>query len=329
MSNVNGGDSFTVWHAPMAFRTEITPSSKTILYKFLFRCVLLMLVGLMAFVAVEYFKFGYDRKVVLVEKSVESAAYELFDKQFSQLLTVFSILVAVFGLAIPFAAYLIQRQTLHDERARMMADVAKHEEDLLKMIGALKSSIEQSDRIQRDEFDSRQKEISAKQKEIESEIQKYINNKGLYERELSYRLGRQFFLSGNAFPDGKLAKIMSYVHALEQFAMYPDFKKSTRWIDPTLANISDVVDDEKMNGILGTHWSYRLEVLQTLRHVTEQEWLAPYLRDAARDIAVKIRKLKPVEIGDKNTVKSHVEELDPVTKTGDSPQPRLRDDGGE
>lgn len=118
-------------------RADIAPSSKELLYKFLFWCVLLMLVGLMAFVAVEYFKFGYDRKIVLVMKSTETAAYELFDKQFSQLLTVFSILVAVFGLAIPFAAYLIQRQTLHDERARMMADVAKHEEDLLNMINAL------------------------------------------------------------------------------------------------------------------------------------------------------------------------------------------------
>ena len=282
----------------------VTPSSKAILYKFVFWSALLMLVGLMAFVAVEYFKFGYDRKVVLVEKSVETAAYELFDKQFSQLLTVFSILVAVFGLAIPFAAYLIQRQTLHDERARMMADVAKHEEDLLKMIVSVKSSIEQSDHIQREDFESRQKEISARQKEIEAEIQKYIDNKGLYERELSYRIGRQFFLSGNAFPDGKLAKIMSYVYALEQFAMYPDFKKSTHWIDSTLANILDVVVDGKKNGALGMHWSYRLEILQTLRHVAEQEWLAPYLRDAARDIAIKIRKLKSEEIKIKNIAKS-------------------------
>lgn len=285
-------------------RYEVSSSSKVILYKFLFWCALLMLVGLMAFVAVEYFKFGYDRKVILIEKSVETAAYELFDKQFSQLLTVFSILVAVFGLAIPFAAYLIQRQTLHDERARMMADVAKHEEDLLKMIGALKSSIEQSDRIQREEFESRQKEITARQKEIANEIQQYIDNKGLYERELSYRLGRQFFLLGTAFSDDSLAKIMSYVHALEQFAMYPDFKKSTHGIDATLANILEIVVDGKKNGALGMHWSYRLEALRTLRHVAEQEWLAPYLRDAARDIATKIRKLKSEEIKIKNIAKS-------------------------
>lgn len=285
-------------------RDEVSSSSKAILYKFLFWCALLMLAGLMAFVAVEYFKFGYDRKVVLVEKSVETAAYELFDKQFSQLLTVFSILVAVFGLAIPFAAYLIQRQTLHDERARMMADVAKHEEDLLKMIGALKSSIEQSDHVQREEFESRQKEITARQKEIANEIQQYIDNKGLYERELSYRLGRQFFLSGTAFSDDSLAKIMSYVHALEQFAMYPDFKKSTHWIDGTLANILEIVVDGKKNGALGMHWSYRLEALRTLRHVAEQEWLAPYLRDGARDIATRIRKLKSEEIKIKNIAKS-------------------------
>ena len=288
-------------------RYEVSSSSKVILYKFLFWCALLMLVGLMAFVAVEYFKFGYDRKVVFVEKSVETAAYELFDKQFSQLLTVFSILVAVFGLAIPFAAYLIQRQTLHDERERMMADVAKHEEELLNMISEMKSSIEQSDHIQREEFESRQKEIAARQREIVNEIQQYIDNKGLYERELSYRLGRQFFLSGTAFSDDSLAKIMSYVHALEQFAMYPDFKKSTHWIDGTLANILEVVEDGKKNGALGMHWSYRLEALQTLRHVAEQEWLAPYLRDGARDIPTRIRQIKSSDVANKKAAKSQSE----------------------
>ena len=80
MSSLNSGDSFTVWHGPIVSRTEVTPSSKTILYKFLFWCALLMLIGLMAFVAVEYFKFGYDRKVVLVGKSVETAAYELLKR---------------------------------------------------------------------------------------------------------------------------------------------------------------------------------------------------------------------------------------------------------
>lgn len=285
-------------------QTGVSPSSKVILYKFLFLCALFMLVGLMAFVGIEYFKLGYDRKVVIVEKSVETAAYELFDKQFSQLLTVFSILVAVFGLAIPFAAYLIQRQTLHDERTRMMADVAKHGEDLLNMISELKSNIEQSDHIRRKEFESRQKEIAARQQEIVDEIQRYIENKGLYERELSYRLGRQFFLSGTAFSDDSLAKIMSYVHALEQFAMYPDFKKSTHWIDGTLANILDIVEDGKKNGALGMHWSYRLEALQTLRHIAEQEWLAPYLRDGARDIATRIRKLKSRDVASKTAAKS-------------------------
>ena len=86
--------------------------------------------------------------------------------------------------------------------------------------------------------------------------------------------------------------------------MYPDYKKSTNWIDGTLANILDVVVCGKKNGALGMHWSNRLEILQTLRHVAEQGWLAPYLRDAARDIATKIRKLKSEEIKIKNIAKS-------------------------
>ena len=286
----------------------VSPSSNMILYKFLFWCALFILVGLMAFVAVEYFKFGYERQVVLVEKSTETAAYDLFDKQFTHLLTVFSILVAVFGLAIPFAAYLIQRQTLRDERSRLMDDVAKHEEELLNTISALKSNAQQSDRIRREEVESWQKEISLRQKEIADLIQKYIENKGLYEREMAYRLGMHFFLSGSAFPDNTLAKIMSYIHALEQFAMYSDFKKATRWIDSTLANIEGIVGDKANNSPIRIHWSYRLEALQILRRVASQEWLAPYLRDAAREIARQICKAKGSKIVVPDVAKSLKEE---------------------
>lgn len=105
---------------------------------------------------------------------------------------------------------------------------------------------------------------------------------------------------------------MSYVHALEQFAMYSDYKKSTRWIDSTLANILDIVVDGRKNGALEMHWSYRLEALQTLRHVAEQEWLAPYLRDGARNIATRIRKLRTEEKVVRRSVKSQGDGLNAV-----------------
>lgn len=263
--------------------------SEELKYKFLFWATLCVVVGLLVWRLIEHFEYGFIREYVLVAKSAETAAYDLFDKQFSQLLTVFSILVAVFGLAIPFAAYLIQRETLRDERTRMMDDVAAHENKLTELITEMRSDIEQIDKDQQAQFLSRQKEITA-------QIEKYIEDKGQYERELSYRLGRHFFLSGLAFPDDSLAKIMSYLHALEQFSLYSDYKKSIDWIDSTLANIQMVIDDSKQIGKLGVHWSYRLEAIQILRNVSEKDWLAPYLRDAARDLAVQIRKVKRVPL---------------------------------
>ena len=259
--------------------------SEELKYKFLFYAALTVLIGLVALGLIEYYEYGFIREYVFVVKSTETAAYDLFDKQFTQLLTVFSILVAVFGLAIPFTAYLIQRETLRDERARMMDDVAAHEKKLYELIDEMRADIGQIDKDQKSQFLSRQKEITA-------QVEKYIEDKGLYERELSYRLGRHFFLSGLAFPDNTLAKIMSFLHALEQFSLYADYKKSIDWIDTTLANIQMVVEDSKHISKLGVHWSYRLEALQILRNVSEKNWLSPSLRDSARDLAVQIRKVK-------------------------------------
>jgi len=122
---------------------------------------------------------------------------------------------------------------------------------------------------------------------------------------------------------------MSYIHALEQFAMYPDFKKSTRWIDGTLANILEVVEDWEKNGSLRIHWSYRLEVLRTLRHVAEQGWLPLYLRDGARDIATRVRKLKSREVANKNAAKSQGDIPAVGGHLGTPQKHQLRADGAE
>ena len=46
-------------------------------------------------------------------------AHNLFNQQFSNLLTVFAVLIGTFGLLVPFLSYFFQRQSLKEERTRI------------------------------------------------------------------------------------------------------------------------------------------------------------------------------------------------------------------
>jgi len=66
------------------------------------------------------------------------ATYDLFDRHFSQLLAILSGLFTVFGLAIPAGAYLLQRQSLKDERERTQKYFETAQESMKKEIKFLR-----------------------------------------------------------------------------------------------------------------------------------------------------------------------------------------------
>lgn len=68
--------------------------------------------------------------------SLESykATYDLFNSQFSQLLVMLGFFGSVFGLLIPAGAYLLQRQSLNDERDRIKKELRDEIEDSQKKI---------------------------------------------------------------------------------------------------------------------------------------------------------------------------------------------------
>ena len=206
------------------------PSSDAIKYKLLFCLSLIVLIALIAFLGVEYFLNGSQRETVVVVKTTETAAYDLFDKQFSHLLTVLSLLFVTFGLVIPFVTFFFQRATLKDERIRMMTDVASHEKQLIERVESLKLIVDEMSETLKGEFSS---QIAG----VKSNLQSFHCEKDAFEMALSYRLGEQFFISGTAFSEDKLACVMSWIYALEQFSKYPGYKNSMQKIDSTLANI--------------------------------------------------------------------------------------------
>ena len=63
-------------------------------------------------------------------------------------------------------------------------------------------------------------------------------------------------------------------------------------IDATLANICGEIDIGKNQDVLGIHWDYRLEALRILRKVSHNSEIKTYLRNAAYELAQKIKGIK-------------------------------------
>ncbi len=80
---------------------------------------------------------------VEIISSVESykAAYELFNSQFSQLLTFLGIFGTIFGLVIPAGAYLLQKQSIKEEMERLQ-----------KYIDSTEQRLKEIDKKQKDHF---------------------------------------------------------------------------------------------------------------------------------------------------------------------------------
>ena len=64
-----------------------------------------------------------NRCVVPDEILTRKDAYELFDKQFTHLLTTLGILLSVFGIALPIISYFFQRVSLRDEREAIQHEI--------------------------------------------------------------------------------------------------------------------------------------------------------------------------------------------------------------
>ena len=121
---------------------------------------------------------------------------ELFNTQFSNLLTVLGILLTIFGVAIPIVNAIYQKQTLKDERESLrreidvsLANLEAQEKKLEDKIESAKAEREkQIAKVRSDlaqAIDSARKNFQDKQENIETKIQ-------AFERESTYNNGYIF-----------------------------------------------------------------------------------------------------------------------------------------
>lgn len=62
------------------------------------------------------------------------AAYDALQNELSTWMAIMGIFAAIFGLVIPLGGYLLQRQSLKDERVSLMEDVEKSRDEVLDSI---------------------------------------------------------------------------------------------------------------------------------------------------------------------------------------------------
>ena len=83
-------------------------------------CALLLIIitGAVGYLYYRVF-FQMPRDITFCVASNETLSYQLFDNQFSHILTTITILIAMFGLAIPLATYFFQQRNFRDDKAEI------------------------------------------------------------------------------------------------------------------------------------------------------------------------------------------------------------------
>ena len=142
------------------------------LYKFVLWILFSFCIGIFLFYVLDrcdVFPPHANRMIVPDEILTRTDAYELFDKQFSHLLTTFGIILSVFGIALPVISYFFQRVSLRDER-----EAIQHE------IEVGMSNIKERENKFENEFDK----IKQAQHEAQQAIEKA--NKALEQSQISF-----------------------------------------------------------------------------------------------------------------------------------------------
>lgn len=87
-------------------------------------CALLLIIitGAVGYLYYRVF-FQMPRDITFCLTSHETLSYQLFDNQFSHILTTITILIAMFGLAIPLATYFFQQKNLDYERQKIKDEI--------------------------------------------------------------------------------------------------------------------------------------------------------------------------------------------------------------
>ena len=87
-------------------------------------CVFLLIIitGAVGYLYYRVF-FQMPRDIVFCAASQETLSYQLFDNQFSHILTTITILIAMFGLAIPLATCFFQQKNLEYERQKIKDEI--------------------------------------------------------------------------------------------------------------------------------------------------------------------------------------------------------------
>lgn len=202
------------------------------LYKFVLWILFSFCIGIFLFYVLDrcdVFPPHANRTIVPDEILTRTDAYELFDKQFSHLLTTFGIILSVFGIALPVISYFFQRVSLRDER-----EAIQHEIDIsLKNIKEKENELEQkilqaeNERIKQfSEVESHLLETIENAKNNFYEKQNSLDNK-IKEFEKEYTKNNGFLFLQFAISnvrDYKLFCIYSSM-ALQNYSVYAESEK--------------------------------------------------------------------------------------------------------
>ena len=171
---------------------------------------------------------------------------ELFNAQFSNLLTVMGGLITIFGFILPLINLYYQRQTLKEERESIKREVDRSLEVIKEQVKNFDHSLQQAKEERKTEIanvrDDLEKTINDAKNDFQSR-QKAVDDK-LAEHEKNRNWDNGYFLQQLAIADtSSSGKVIYYCNSLPYFSKCCTSKKIQQRFDVLLDDLKSAIMD--------------------------------------------------------------------------------------
>ena len=188
------------------------------------------------------------RQPIMLQQMPESQLKdlsELFNAQFSNLLTVLCILITIFGFILPLINLYYQRQTLKEERESIKREVDRNLEIIKEQVKNFDFSLQQAKKERKAEIANVRDNLEKTINDARKDFQKRQDNvdKKLAEHEAGRNWDNGYFMQQLAIADtNPEGKVIYYSNALPYFSQCSN-NKDVQWrIDNILKNLLENIN---------------------------------------------------------------------------------------
>ena len=241
------------------------------------------------------------RQPIMLQQMPESQLKdlsELFNAQFSNLLTVLGILITIFGFILPLINLYYQRQTLKEERESIKREVDRNLEVIKEQVKNFDLNLQQAKDERKAEIanvrDDLAKTIDAARKNFQQRQDSIDKTLAKHEKDRCWDSG--YFMQQLAAASQDITgKIIYYCNALPYFSKYSGSNDVQKRIDNILHDLAYCIKTMPTERLLiDDYWNSIYDKLDMAKNDLAQNYLLSSKIDEIKDL-IKKRNTKNID----------------------------------